>query len=107
MISNVQHPSELYVNQNEQKVNKQIERDLVIKTKYQDDRHDDLDDQTYIGHPTIGQMQNPYFDQRQYRPNLQRQPEDLQPSGYLKGLADLHTENVLGCILTGIMHHLK
>ena len=42
-------------------------------------------------------MQNPYFDQRHYRPNPQWAPEDLQPSGYFKGQADLHTGNVLGC----------
>ena len=72
MISNEQHVSELHVTQNEQKVNKQIERDLVIRNEYQDDKHVDLDDQTYIRQPTIGQIQNPYFDQRHYRPNPNR-----------------------------------
>ena len=69
ITENKQHPSELHVTQNEQKVNKQIERDLVIRTEYQDDRHDDLDDQNYIRHPTIGQIQNPYPDQKHYRLN--------------------------------------
>ena len=68
MISNEQHPSELHVTQNEQEVNNQIERDLVRRIEYQDDRHDDLNDQNYSRHPTIGQMQNPYFDHRHYRP---------------------------------------
>ena len=63
MISNEQHPSELHVTQNEQKVNKQIAIDL-IRTEYQDDRHDDLDDQNYSIQPTVEQTHNIYFDQR-------------------------------------------
>ena len=54
MIPNKQHPSELHVPQNEQKVNTQIKRDLVIRTEYQDNGHDSLDDRNYIRHPTIG-----------------------------------------------------
>ena len=67
MISNKQHPGELHVTQNEQKVNKQIEIDLIIRTEYLDDRHDDLDDQNYIRHPAIGQTQYPFCDQRHYK----------------------------------------
>ena len=69
MISNGQHPGELQVIQTEQQVNKQTERDLVLRTEYEDDRQDDLDNQNYIRQPTWGQVQHPYFDQRHYRPN--------------------------------------
>ena len=48
MMSNEQYPRELHVTQNEHQVNKQFDRELVIGTEYQDDRHDDLDDQNYI-----------------------------------------------------------
>ena len=52
IVSNEQHHSELHPTQNEQKVSKQIERDLVRRTEYKDDRHDNLEDQNYIRHPT-------------------------------------------------------
>ena len=59
MISNELHPSELHKAQSEQKVNKQIERYLLMRNEYQDDIHDDLDDQNYLRHPTIRKTQNP------------------------------------------------
>ena len=57
-----------------------MEWDLIIRTEYEEDRHDYLDDKNYIRQPTIGQKQNPYFDQRFSRPYHQRTAEDLQPS---------------------------
>ena len=57
-------------------------------------RYGDLDDQNHVRHPIIGKMQDSYLDQRQHKPNPQRELEDLQPSGYFKGQADLHTGNV-------------
>ena len=42
-------------------------------------------------------MQDSYPDQRHYKPNPQNVLENLQPSGYVKRQADLHTVNVLGC----------
>ena len=70
---------------------------LVRKTECQDNRHDNLEDQNYITHYTVGQTQDSYFDQRHYKPIHQRELEDLEPSGYFKGQADLHTGNVLDC----------
>ena len=43
IILNEQYPSELHVTQNQQKVNTQIERDVVGRTEYQDDRYDNLE----------------------------------------------------------------
>ena len=44
MISNEQHPNELHETKYEQKVNENIERDLVMRTEYSNDRHYDPDD---------------------------------------------------------------
>ena len=54
MISNEQHPSELHETKHEQNVNKDVERDLVMRTEYTDDRYVDHYDQSYMRHPTIG-----------------------------------------------------
>ena len=56
IISNEQYPRELHVTQNEQQVDKQSDRDLVIGTEYQDDRYENLDDQNYIRKPRIEEL---------------------------------------------------
>ena len=64
IILNKQCPGEFHVTQKEQKVNIQLDRDLERGTEYQDDKDDDLDDQNYVRHPIIGQVQDSYLDQR-------------------------------------------
>ena len=53
-----------YKDPKEQKVNTQIDIDVERRTEYLSDRYDDLDDQNYVRHPIIGQMQVSYLDQR-------------------------------------------
>ena len=54
MILNEQHPRKLHETKNEQEVNKQVKRDLVIRTEYSNDKYDNSDDQIYTRHPAIG-----------------------------------------------------
>ena len=44
LIFNEQNPNELNETRNDQKVNKQIDGDFVVKTEYSDDECDDQDE---------------------------------------------------------------
>ena len=106
MISNEQHPCELHVTWNKQEGNKQIEKDLIIRTAYQGDRHDDLDNQNYIRHHTVGNI-----------PILIKDNVDLAPKEHqkiynpwailkdkLNSIQEMSKDTI---ILTSIMHYLK
>ena len=108
MISNEQHPSELHETEIKQKVNKQVERDLMMRTDYINDRHDNLDVQSYIRYPTIGQTQNLYFDKRHHRTNSHRASGNIHPQVILKDeLISIQGMSLDVIILTNIMHHTK
>ena len=53
----------------------------LIKTKFQDNRLDDLDDKDFGKQTIIQQAQKAYDDQRSEKPNIKRILDYLKPSG--------------------------